>query len=275
MYQKCLSLAAAIAFFGLLANSQAWAQIPAACPAPAPEALDSSDPPNLDLIKSKLLYYRCTQYDSDVAKALAEALEWVAMRAAQVSKPAIVLDIDETALSNWTRIQKNKFAYFPDGPCDLDNKNEACGEIAWEKSARAPALKPTLDLFNFAKCKDLPARANCKTVAVFFITGRIQSADEEDATRQNLSNAGYRDWDGLYLRDDPSTNGRPGADAGKVDGCDGDPSPVTVFKTKARIDIEGRLGYTIIANVGDQESDLRCGHSERKFKVPNPFYFIP
>lgn len=46
-------------------------------------------------------------------------------------------------------------------------------------------------------------------------------------------------------------------------------------KTAARIDIESRLGYTIIANIGDQDSDLRGGHAERTFKVPNPFYFIP
>jgi acid phosphatase len=68
-----------------------------------------------------------------------------------VSKPAIVLDIDETSLSNWTRIYKNHFAFFWHGPCDLADKLEACGDQVWEESAQAPALKPTLDLFNFAK----------------------------------------------------------------------------------------------------------------------------
>jgi HAD superfamily, subfamily IIIB (Acid phosphatase) len=58
---------------------------------------------------------------------------------------------------------------------------------------------------------------------------------------------------------DPSTLGQPVAD----------------FKTAARSDIDGRLGYTIIANAGDQDSDLRGGHAERTFKVPNPFYYIP
>jgi acid phosphatase len=111
MYAKCLSLTAAIAFFGLFAIGSAWAQIPEGCPAPVPQSLDSSQPPNLSLIKP-LLYYRCTKYDSEVEKKLTEARGWIEMRAPQVSKPAIVLDIDETALSNWTRIKKDDFAFF-------------------------------------------------------------------------------------------------------------------------------------------------------------------
>jgi hypothetical protein len=34
-------------------------------------------------------------------------------------------------------------------------------------------------------------------------------------------------------------------------------------------------GYTIIANMGDQPSDLDGGLSERTFLLPNPFYRIP
>ncbi|WFU80756.1 HAD family acid phosphatase [Bradyrhizobium sp. CIAT3101] len=46
------------------------------------------------------------------------------------------------------------------------------------------------------------------------------------------------------------------------------------FKTVARSDIENK-GFSIIANVGDQWSDLVNGHAEMAFKLPNPFYFIP
>jgi len=49
---------------------------------------------------------------------------------------------------------------------------------------------------------------------------------------------------------------------------------VSEHKARAREDIESR-GFTIIANVGDQDSDLAGSHAERTFKVPNPFYFIP
>ena len=32
-------------------------------------------------------------------------------------------------------------------------------------------------------------------------------------------------------------------------------------------------GWTIILNIGDQESDLAGGFAERTFKLPNPFYY--
>jgi acid phosphatase len=34
-------------------------------------------------------------------------------------------------------------------------------------------------------------------------------------------------------------------------------------------------GYTIILNMGDQESDLAGGYAEKTFKLPNPVYFLP
>ena len=46
------------------------------------------------------------------------------------------------------------------------------------------------------------------------------------------------------------------------------------FKSGERAALEGQ-GYRILANVGDQESDLAGGHADRSFKLPNPFYFIP
>ncbi|MFX5743177.1 HAD family acid phosphatase, partial [Acinetobacter baumannii] len=46
------------------------------------------------------------------------------------------------------------------------------------------------------------------------------------------------------------------------------------YKTSKRIDIENR-GFTIIASIGDQKSDLAGGHAEMTYKLPNPFYFIP
>lgn len=37
----------------------------------------------------------------------------------------------------------------------------------------------------------------------------------------------------------------------------------------------GREGYSIIANMGNQPSDLAGGHAERSFLLPNPFYRVP
>jgi len=45
-----------------------------------------------------------------------------------------------------------------------------------------------------------------------------------------------------------------------------------------RRDERGKIaaqGYTIIVNVGDQQSDLDGGYAERAYKLPNPFYYLP
>ena len=58
---------------------------------------------------------------------------------------------------------------------------------------------------------------------------------------------------------------------------DRDPrTTVQQYKMEERIAVEKEPeGYTIIANIGDQISDIDGGHGGCTFKVPNPFYFIP
>jgi hypothetical protein len=53
--------------------------------------------------------------------------------------------------------------------------------------------------------------------------------------------------------------------------------PVSKYKSATRKLIEEGQddGYRIIANIGDQISDLEGGYAKRCFKVPNPFYYIP
>jgi HAD superfamily, subfamily IIIB (Acid phosphatase) len=62
-----------------------------------------------------------------------------------------------------------------------------------------------------------------------------------------------------------------------VAACAGDPngSCTTIhYKSATRAHIES-LGYDIVANFGDQFSDLEGGHADRTFKMPNPNYFLP
>jgi HAD superfamily, subfamily IIIB (Acid phosphatase) len=259
----CFAAFAALAVMILLAPGSALAEPPAGCAARHdPPVRDLQQTANLDFFKHELLYYRCTRYDIDVALVLQEAQQWVAKRAPQLSRPAIVLDIDETSLSNWKRIYTDDFAYIQNGPCDFARPHEACGDIMWQRSEQAPAIEPTRDLYNFARCyKQAPP---CATVDVFFVTGRHESNDRIDGktptewTLDNLRKAGYEGLtpDHLYMR--------PATSSGLV----------SDYKSAARADIEKR-GFAIIANVGDQDSDLAGGHAERTFKVPNPFYFIP
>jgi acid phosphatase len=46
------------------------------------------------------------------------------------------------------------------------------------------------------------------------------------------------------------------------------------FKAPIRAEIE-QAGYKIIANMGDQPSDLKGGHAEKIFLLPDPFYRVP
>jgi hypothetical protein len=90
---------------------------------------------------------------------------------------------------------------------------------------------------------------------VFFITGRRAKARRP--TLKNLRAAGYKGKLRVRLRPNRER-------AGTHDG----------WKARTRGAISAR-GYTIVANVGDQRSDLDGGHALRRFKLPNPMYVIP
>jgi hypothetical protein len=234
-------------------SHSARAQAPAGCDRlPDAQQLDTSVPINVGQLKDNLIRYRCLEYDREVASVLAKARAWVEQRAPQVDKPAIVLDIDETSLSNWVQILHNDFAYISSGACDLKSTS-ACGQHEWELSASAVAIKPTLELFSAAK--QLKGKDG-SPVAVFFVTGRGENPFERIATEWNLHRVGYDKWEKLILRPDHPSD-----------------ELVSVYKTKERKNIADH--FTIVANIGDQISDLVGEAADRCFKVPNPFYFIP
>ncbi len=147
-------------------------------------------------------------------------------------KLALVLDIDETSLSNYDAIQKDNFTFGPNSQA----------EATAETGVKIPS---TLELFNLAKQNG---------VAVFFITGRRENTRAH--TESNLTREGYAGWQQLFLKPDASTD------------------TTVQYKSGARAAIEGQ-GYRIVANVGDQYSDLAGGHEDIGFKLANPFYFLP
>jgi len=216
---------------------------------PIPGPTDPVDPVNINKVKTQLNEYQVGNYDYDVAAVLADAHTYVERRAGQVTRPAVVLDIDETSLSNWPNLKADDFGFINDINCKADVKLP-CGFNNWIDTANAPAIKPTLEFFNAAVAQG---------VAVFFVTGRLES--QRAKTEENLEKAKFRGWTRLITL--------PDADKGK---------PISQFKSGERAKIE-KEGYTIIANIGDQRSDLAGDpdgeHAECKFKVPNPFYFIP
>ena len=209
-------------------------------------ATGSSAPPvpNLYDAQQKIERYIASgQYERDFARVAASAQAYLEHRGPEATRPAIVLDIDETSLSNWPAYRVNGWGRIVNGDCNLESG--PCGLRAWQALGRSDALKPTLALA--MKAKELG-------VAVFFISAR--PPELQDATERNLREQGYQ-WDEVILLP-PNQRFASASD----------------FKAPARKRIADR-GYTILLTMGDQESDLRGGYAERTFKLPNPVYFIP
>lgn len=233
----------------LLLALQACASAPGAgtsCPAPPRDrAPVAATPLNIDLVKRQLLsYQKDGVYVADIKAVYDVAEAYIDSWRGRVTNPAIVLDIDETVLTNWDTFVANNFGFFPDAArCDIPSK-EACGFNVWIAQARAAAIEPGRDFFN---------RMKAKGVAIFFVTGR---RDRQRATTvANLESQGISGWSDLITR--------PDADHGSAQ----------PFKTRVRETIQAR--YTILANIGDQLSDLDGGRAAQcAFKLPNPFYFI-
>jgi acid phosphatase len=178
---------------GALAIMLVAALIPAVvssaeCPAPREPSIPPLDGPiakgfNIDTYKRQLTKYRDDgKYNDDIAAVMAHATRYVEGRAREVRWPAVVLDIDETSLSNWENLKADDFGFIEGGPCSLQAKM-ACGFNEWIDRATAPAIGPTLSFFKVVRAKN---------VAVFFVTGRRDN--QRKATLWNLDRAGFQSW---------------------------------------------------------------------------------
>jgi predicted secreted acid phosphatase len=217
----------------------------AACANTSPSGV-VRQPANVGDAKIAALHYKASgQYDRDVATVADRARGWLERRAPEVARPALVLDIDDTALSNWPILLRDDFGRPIAGPCD-PAADGPCGWAAWDQLGIDEAIAPTLALYQAARARK---------VEVFFITGRPEN--QRAATERNLIDAGYTGYAHLYMVPD------------------GARFPTAAdFKAPIRAQLE-QQGYTIVANMGDQPSDLAGGHAERTFQLPNPFYRVP
>lgn len=199
------------------------------------------EPANLSLVKQEVKnYYDSGLYHQELEKKILEAQQYIEHQALEnqqskhPKKLAIVLDIDETSLSNYNKMVQRDF---------IGNREQIHKEIL---AADSPVIKPMLVLYK---------NAQKHGVKVFFVTGRVET--EREATQKNLLSAGYSQWSGLFLRPDKYQN-----------------ASIIPFKSEARANIE-KKGYTIVATIGDQLSDINGGYAEKGFKLPNPFYYLP
>jgi predicted secreted acid phosphatase len=202
-------------------------------------AADSSGLENLSFVKDKYIrYHDSGRYMNDIAAVDHKALQYLKQRVAKrkpSEKLAIILDIDETSLSNYRDLLKMKFGGALEAIDAAENKGDD------------EAIEQTLELFRYAKNHD---------IYVFFVTGRYEKYRR--ATANNLAAAGYAHADGLKMK----PNDYPHANS------------VIPYKSGARKSVAAE-GYTIVMNIGDQQSDLAGGYAEKSFKLPNPYYFIP
>ncbi|MFY7698109.1 MAG: HAD family acid phosphatase [Legionella sp.] len=199
-----------------------------------------AEPANLGLAFNQVKQYHDSgEYYRELQQAIMQAhkdiitLAEANQKLAKPQKLALVLDIDETSLTNYQKMIARKFMGDPK---------------IWHKeimAADAPAIKPMLELYNDALKHG---------IAVFFVTGR--NTTERKATEQNLALAGYKGWSDIYFRP-----------------LDYHYGSIAQFKTQARANIS-KKGYTIIASIGDQLSDLTGGYARKLVKLPNPFYYI-
>ena len=120
---------------------------------------------------------------------------------------------------------------------DIDNTSLAS---YFEGGYPTPATAPVLAL-----AKD----AHAKGVSVFFVSARTNLIDV--ATKYNLTNVGYT-VDGLYTRTLIDIASESVAD----------------FKTSQRKAIEAN-GYDIIANIGNNTTDLSGGYADTTYKLPD------
>ena len=118
---------------------------------------------------------------------------------------------------------------------DIDNTTL---ETTYAGGITIPAILPSLALAE---------QAHDSGAAVIFVTAR--PAILRQITVHNLEEAGYA-VDDLHMR-------------GILDFSD-----KQTLKTNARIQIE-EAGYTIVANIGNNDSDVAGGHAERTFKLPD------
>jgi acid phosphatase len=248
--KKFLVLVAAVVAFGFgsvdLRAQQASAQ--------TPEGLFSTDAPaerilNLDDLKKQLKEYRactctCGCYAKDLDHQADIAIAFLRRRAKSSKdapagrdgkKLALVLDIDETTLSNWEEMEKADFAY--------DSK----AFNAWAETAQAPAIAGTLRLYK---------EAQKLGVSVFFLTGRPE--EQRAATERNLRSQGFTNWQQLMLRAPEQK-----------------PLSAVAYKSAERVKIVEQGYMIVESVGDQWSDLKGKPEAEFSVKYPNPFYLIP
>ena len=205
-------------------------------------ATASREPRNLSLLKREVrVYVESGDYEREIAVVAARAAAWIEARvtSARNGHQGAVTG----KLTVVFDLDETLFSNWPNME-SLDFGYSSATWIAWVNEGRAPAIKPVREVYRAARRLG---------VDVVLLTGRRER--DRPGTEKNLRAIDCTDYAALICK----------PDADKTSAAD--------FKTAERQRLVGQ-GRTIIANIGDQESDLVGGFSERTFKLPDPFYLI-
>ncbi|GAA4187555.1 HAD family acid phosphatase [Gryllotalpicola kribbensis] len=188
-----------------------------------------------------------SNYAKQMAQIVAGAEKYLTSpqaRPAHGTKPAIVFDVDDTLLNTYDYEIANAFGYNP----TINGY--------WVNAGAFPAVPGMVGLYKFAQAHGY---------TVFFITGRPEA--QRAATEANLASTGYGTIDDskLFLKQ-PTTP--------SYLSCAAASCTTIEYKSGTRAHIETQ-GYDIVADFGDQYSDLTGAAHGKQFKLPNPMYYLP
>ena len=200
-------------------------------------ATESREPRNLDLAKAEIRdYVTAGRYLEDIAAVAAKADAWVVQRtAARAPGERLAVVFDLDETLLWNWPEIESLGLGYSPPV----------WEAWVADGKAPAIEPVRAVYRTARRLGLE---------VYFITGRRER--QRASTEKNLRAIDCGDATALIMKPDDAK----GTSA--------------AFKTAERARLTAK-GCVVIANVGDQESDLVGGYAERTFKLPSPFYLSP
>jgi hypothetical protein len=188
-------------------------------------------------------------YAHEVEGIAAKAGTYLAHHHKRTAGKAILFDIDDTTLNTYNYEIYSNFVFNP------------TTNAAFVNAGVFPAVPGMVDLEH---------QAIAEGYKVFFLTGRPKNAttDQKPATLANLRAVGYDVVDDqVYLKD------ASGVTEPWLSPC-APTCTTTQYKSLTRQHIES-LGNEIVANFGDQFSDLNGGFADRTYKIPNPMYFLP
>ena len=241
-----------------------------------------------------------SNYANEARSVAKQGTDWLGARS-NVPYRAIVLDVDDTTLTTWNYELFSNWDFNAGTNANFVGLTTS-GPTTTFTGNMFPATPGMVDMVNQAKALGY---------AVFFITGRGDS--QHTATIANLVNdtaAGFADitsvtysgktvpeidagytmptpidtghggfTDGLFTKPPVTTPSSYPAYLNTPEFCAASIAanascPTIRYKSGTRAYIESQ-GYHIVANFGDQFSDLEGGFADKTFKMPNPNYYLP